>query len=115
MTAISFTHNGEQRELDVSSGETVLIRPDTDLYLMAAMLCEIERAGLVADEVVGEHGRNVEALFAFARQYPAERVAPITGIAADRIRTLALEFARAPSAAVDRSTGVNMGRQGTRA
>lgn len=96
-----------------SSGETVLIRPDTDLYLMAAMLCEIERAGLVHSDVVNEHGRNADALFEFVGRYPADRVASVTGIPAERIRALALEFAQAPSAAVYMSTGVNMGRQGT--
>jgi anaerobic selenocysteine-containing dehydrogenase len=96
-----------------SSGETVLIRPDTDVYLMAAMLCEIDRAGLVAAELVGEHGRNAEGLFDFVRRYPPERVAPVTGIPAERICALAREFAEAPSAAVHMSTGVNMGRQGT--
>jgi anaerobic selenocysteine-containing dehydrogenase len=95
------------------SGETVPIRPDTDVYLLAAMLCEIERAGGVAEEVVERHGRNAPGLFEFARRYPPERVAPVTGIPAERIRALAREFAEAPSAAVHMSTGVNMGRQGT--
>jgi len=47
------------------------------------------------------------------RRYPAERVAPVTGIPAGEIRALAREFAAAPRAAVHMSTGVNMGRQGT--
>lgn len=94
------------------SGETVPIRPDTDLYLLAAMLCEIERSGRV-DPAARERGRHLDELFAFVRRYPPERVAPVTGIPADRIRALAREFADAPSAAVHMSTGVNMGRQGT--
>ena len=96
-----------------SAGEVVLIRPDTDLYLMAAMLCEIDRAGLMDESALREHGENVAGLLEFVRLCPADRAAPITGISAARIRELALEFARAPSAAVHMSTGVNMGRQGT--
>lgn len=94
-------------------GETLWIRPDTDLYLMAAMLCEIERSRGFREDVLAAHGRNVEGLRDFVRCYPPERVAGVTGIACERIRELALEFADAPSAAVYMSTGVNMGRQGT--
>ena len=94
-------------------GEVVLIRPDTDVYLMAAMLCEIDRAGGFREDVLAARGRNVDELRAFVARYPAERVADVTGIPAEEIRTLALEFANAKSAAVYMSTGVNMGRQGT--
>lgn len=94
-------------------GETVLIRPDTDVYLLAAMLCEIERRGGFREDVLAAHGRNLEGLRAFVRRFPPERVAAVTGIAAEHIRTLARELAEAPSAAVYMSTGVNMGRQGT--
>ena len=94
-------------------GEVVLVRPDTDVYLMAAMLCEIERGVGFREDVLAAHGRNVEELRAFVRRYPPERVAAVTGISAERICTLARELADAPSAAVYMSTGVNMGRQGT--
>ena len=94
-------------------GETVQIRPDTDLYLMAAMLCEIDRSVGFREDVVSAHGRNVEALREFVRRYPPERVAGVTGVPAERIVALARDFASAPNAAVYMSTGVNMGRQGT--
>ena len=94
-------------------GEWVPIRPDTDVYLLAAMLCEIERGPGFRAEVLREHGRGVEGLRDFVRRHPAERVAGVVGLPAETIRRLALEFAAAPSAAVQMSTGVNMGRQGT--
>jgi anaerobic selenocysteine-containing dehydrogenase len=90
-----------------------LIKPDTDVYLMAAMLCEIDATVGFREDVAREHGRNLEELRTFVRRYPAERVAGVTGIPADRIRTMAREFASAKRAAVYMSTGVNMGRQGT--
>jgi len=96
-----------------STGDVVLIRPDTDVYLLAAMLCEIDRADGFHEPSVAAHGKHVAELREFVRRYPAERVAPVTGIPAERIRALAREFATAPSAAVHMSTGVNMGRQGT--
>jgi len=95
------------------AGEIVLIRPDTDVYLMAAMLCEIDRTVGFREDVARAHGKNLEGLRAFVGRYPAERVAAVTGIPAERIREMAREFAAAERAAVYMSTGVNMGRQGT--
>ncbi len=95
------------------TGDVVSIRPDTDLYLLAAMLCEIERSAGFRDDVLAAHGKNADGLRAFVRRYPPERVAGVTGIPSDEIRALAREFASAPSASAHLSTGVNMGRQGT--
>jgi anaerobic selenocysteine-containing dehydrogenase len=94
-------------------GESVQLRPDTDIYLMAAMLCEIDRKIGFREDVLEAHGRNVEELRSFVHRYPPERVAGVTGIPAERIEEMAREFAEAPSASVYMSTGVNMGRQGT--
>jgi anaerobic selenocysteine-containing dehydrogenase len=95
------------------AGETILIRPDTDVYLLAALICEIDAIDGFDAQVVAEHGTRVDELRAFVREYPAERVAGITGIDAAQIRRLASEFAAANGASVHMSTGVNMGRQGT--
>jgi anaerobic selenocysteine-containing dehydrogenase len=94
-------------------GDVVPIRPDTDVYLLAAMLCEIDRGVGFDAAVLREHGKHVEDLRQFVSRYPPERVAPVTGIDAVTIRELARDFATAPSASIHMSTGVNMGRQGT--
>ena len=96
-----------------SAGETLLIRPDTDVYLLAAMLHEIDRTRGFDAEVTAAHGKHLEGLRAFVARYPAERVATVTGIPAEAIRALARDFAGARAASVHMSTGVNMGRQGT--
>jgi anaerobic selenocysteine-containing dehydrogenase len=95
------------------AGETLLIRPDTDVYLLAALIHEIDREGGFDDAIVREHGKRMAELREFVAQYSANRVAMATGISADEIRSLARDFAAAPSASVHMSTGVNMGRQGT--
>ena len=41
-------------------GEVVLVRPDTDVYLMAAMLHEIDATSGFREDVLAEHGRNVD-------------------------------------------------------
>ncbi|HKY15048.1 MAG TPA: molybdopterin-dependent oxidoreductase [Microthrixaceae bacterium] len=102
--------NPRRIETGSGIGETIQIRPDTDAYLLAAMLHEIDRTVGFAEG--GPHLRNVEGLREFVRQYPPERVADVVGIDSSTITKLALDFANAPSAAAHMSTGVNMGRQG---
>jgi formate dehydrogenase len=94
-------------------GDTVLIRPDTDVWFLAALLHEIDRLGGFDERVVERHGRNVEGLRAFVAAYPADRVADVTGVPAVTIRELAAAWVATPRASVHASTGLNMGRQGT--
>jgi anaerobic selenocysteine-containing dehydrogenase len=96
-----------------SGDEMLLIRPDTDVYLLAALLCELDRMQAFDEATLTAHGNHVAELRSFVSRYPAERAAPVTGIPAERIRALAAEIARAPATSVHMSTGVNMGRQGT--
>jgi len=95
------------------AGETLRIRPDTDVYLLAALIHEIDRSGGFDAEIVAAHGKHVAELRAFVARYPAERVAAVTGIEAARIVYLARAFSEAGAASAHMSTGVNMGRQGT--
>ncbi len=96
-----------------ATGEVVQIKPDTDLYLMAALLHELDAAGLFRNDIIEAHGKHIDGLRAFIQPYSADVVADITGIDAPAIRAMALAFGNAPSACVHMSTGVNMGRQGT--
>jgi anaerobic selenocysteine-containing dehydrogenase len=93
-------------------GEAVQLHPDTDPYLLAAMLHEIHstvgfRLGAFEGRVEG-----LDEVAAFVAPYSPEAVADIVGIPAERIRELAQALAAAPSAAIHASTGLNMGRQG---
>jgi len=94
-------------------GETIQIRPDTDLYFLAALLHELERIGGWDEAVIRRHGTHVEGLRAFVAPYDADATAPITGIAPDVLRDLATAWRDAGAACAYASTGVNMGRQGT--
>lgn len=105
--------NPRRIEAAAVAGEVLLVKPDTDVYLLAALLHAIDRGPGFDTAVLQRHGRNVEALRAFIAPWTPERVAPITGIAAEAIRALALDFAGAKAACAHMSTGVNMGRQGT--
>lgn len=104
--------NPRRIESAAIAGTVTQIKPDTDVYLLAAMLHAIDQGpGWHAD--AERHGQNLEALRTFVAGYTAERVADVVGLPAADITELALKFATAPAASVHMSTGVNMGRQGT--
>ncbi len=94
-------------------GDLIPIRPDTDVYFLAALLHELDCMGAFDEAVVAAHGTHVEGLRTFVRAYPAERVAAVTGVPPATIRGVARDWAAADGAAVTMSTGVNMGRHGT--
>lgn len=95
------------------AGSVLKIKPDTDVYLLAALIHEINRAYGFAAVASTQQGKHIKELISFVSAYPADRVSRITGIPEESIKQLADEFATAPSACVHMSTGVNMGRQGT--
>ena len=94
-------------------GDTVLIRPDTDVWFLAALLAEIDRCGGFDAAVLARHGRHVDGLRAFLAAYPPDRVAEVTGVEAAVITELAAAWIATPRASVHASTGLNMGRQGS--
>ncbi|MBV7477635.1 molybdopterin-dependent oxidoreductase [Pseudomonas sp. PDM31] len=94
------------------TGDTLQIKPDTDVYFLAALLHEININKGLDDQLISRHGKGVEGLLQFVASYPADRVSEVTGIAAEVIRTVAAEMMAAKSAVVFISTGVNQSRQG---
>ena len=104
--------NPRRIESASQAGRVVQVKPDADVYLLAAMLQAIE-CDRGFDPAAQQHGEHLDQLRAFVQHYPAERVADVVGMEAAEIRALALAFAGARRACVHMSTGVNMGRQGT--
>ena len=98
---------------DKGIGDTVLVKPDTDVWFLAALLHEIDRLGGFDAGVIARHGTRIDELRAFLAEYPADRVTGVTGVDADVIRELAAAWVATPRASVHASTGINMGRQGS--
>ncbi|WP_020108078.1 molybdopterin-dependent oxidoreductase [Nocardia sp. 348MFTsu5.1] len=94
------------------TGPTVLIKPGSDVYFLAAILHEIDVLKGFDDELIQKHGKNFDGLIDFVSCYPAETVEAVTGVAAAEIKVIAGEIVAAPSAIVYISTGVNQSRQG---
>lgn len=99
-------------DVEPDVGEVVQLRPDTDAYLLAAMLHEIHATVGFRLGAFGGRVEGLDEVAAFIAPYSPEVVADVVGVPAERIRELAHALTSAPSAAIHASTGLNMGRQG---
>ena len=79
-------------------GEHHFIKPASDVYFLAAMLNVLFNEGLVNTLRVENQALGQESLKQAVAAFSPEAVEPLTGIAADTIKSLAREFAKAPRA-----------------
>ena len=85
-------------ETAVQAGEHLFIRPETDAFLLLAMIHEVFAAGLARLGHLDGVTKGLEALQAAVAPFTAALAAQKTGIPEDRIRALALDFARSDTA-----------------
>jgi anaerobic selenocysteine-containing dehydrogenase len=78
--------------------EHLFVRPGADAFLLLALLHVIFAEGRTRLLRLGELVDDLPAVQRLAAQFPPERVAARVGIDAERLRTLAREFAAAPTA-----------------
>ncbi len=90
----------------------VACRPATDGALALGLIHVIVAEGLVDRDYVERHTLGFDALAARAADFTPERVAAITGVAADDIRKLAREFATSQPAAIRLGISVERHRGG---
>lgn len=95
------------------AGEHLFIRPDTDVYFLAAFCNELIQRGGVDRQRVDRYMKNFEQLAATVAPWSAERQAEVTGISANTLRELVTDYMAAKAAALNMATGVNQGRSGT--
>jgi formate dehydrogenase len=94
-------------------GEHVSIQPQTDAYLLMAMLHVIAHEDDIDLGPAKAVAHGVDQFVAAAAPWTPERVAALTGIDASTIRELARAYRNADGAALYMSTGVNMGPFGS--
>src|SRR5688500_343584 len=82
-----------------AADEHHFIRPGTDALLLFAIVHTLFAEGLADPGSLGQHCEGLEEVEALAAGFAPEDVAGACGIDAEDIRTLAREFAAAPSAA----------------
>lgn len=80
--------------------EWLPIRPGTDAALALGMMHVIFTEGLQDDDYIAQHTLGADLLKERVKQYPPERVAQLTGLPAERIVTLARQYAKAKAAFV---------------
>ncbi|MCQ2500387.1 MAG: molybdopterin-dependent oxidoreductase [Lachnospiraceae bacterium] len=85
--------------------EVILIKPGSDGALALAMMQVIAEAGLAADDFMKDFASGWEEFKATLPQYTPEWAEKITGLPAETIRRIALEFAAAKAPAVIGGTG----------
>ncbi|MGE3253269.1 molybdopterin-containing oxidoreductase family protein, partial [Pseudonocardia sp.] len=93
----------------------IRIRPGTDAALALGMMNVIIAEGLTDQDYIDRYTTGYEELAAKAAGFPPERVAAITGIPADDVRTLAREYATSQPAALRLGTAVENHPQGGQA
>ena len=89
------------------------LRPGTNVLLLNAMAHAVVDEGLVDREFVGSRTSGWEAYEQLIRDWPPERVAPIVGVEAGRIREAARIYATAKPAMCFHGLGVTEHAQGT--
>ena len=94
-------------------GEHVFIRPDTDVFFLAAFCNELIRRGGADSERIAAHMRGFDELRAAVAPWSPERQESVTGVAAAVLRGLVADHIAADGAALYMATGVNQGRSGS--
>jgi ferredoxin-nitrate reductase len=89
------------------------VRPGTDLPLLNAMLCVLERDGLIDEAFVARHTTGFAETMAAAGAWPVERAAEACGVAAADIERAAGLFGTAGAAMTLWSMGANQSAVGT--
>lgn len=95
------------------AGEHLFIRPDTDVYFLAAFCNEVIQRGGVDRPRVDQYMKNFEQLAATVAPWTPERQAEVTGISAATLREMVSGYLDANAACLNMATGVNQGRSGT--
>jgi anaerobic selenocysteine-containing dehydrogenase len=87
-------------ETAARADQHLAIRPGTDAHLLAAIANVLVAEGLADPGRLAEHTAGLDDLTAALARYTPDAVAPVCGVDAATIRTVALDLAAAPTAAV---------------
>jgi formate dehydrogenase len=93
--------------------EHLPIRPDGDAWMLLSMLHVLFREGRTDRTYLGRHCSGAAGLEELAADFAPEATAARTGVAPERVRALARDFAASPAAAAYGRIGTSLGRFGT--
>jgi len=89
------------------------LRPGTDVAFYNAVLHVLVAEGMIDSAFVAERTENFDALRERVAKYPPERVAPVCGIDADTIRTIARAIGRSRNMMIFWGMGISQHTHGT--
>ncbi len=92
---------------------TLQFKADTDVAMLNALIHTVIEEGLVDADFIRARASNYEVLKENVKGYSPEAMAPICGIAAQTLREVAREFARAKGAMILWGMGVSQHVHGT--
>lgn len=95
------------------NAEHLFIRPDTDVFFLAAFCNELIQRDAINDARITATMSHFDDLRACVAHWTPERQAEVTGISAQTLRELVAAYSEAGAAALNMATGVNQGRSGT--
>lgn len=95
------------------AGEHFFIRPDTDVYFLAAFCNELIQRGDIDEATITAHMQGFDTLRSVVADWTPERQSEVTGVSADTLRDLVNSHSAADGACLYMATGVNQGRHGT--
>ncbi|MEZ4292076.1 MAG: molybdopterin-dependent oxidoreductase [Myxococcota bacterium] len=100
-----------------AAGEHLFIRPDTDVFFLAAFANELIQQGAIDRDRIARYMTGFEVLEKAVAAWTPERQAEVTGVPAETLRELvrahAASTASGRGAALYMATGVNQGRSGS--
>jgi anaerobic selenocysteine-containing dehydrogenase len=94
-------------------GQHHFIRPDTDLYFLAAFCRELLHQQGIDETKVEKYMEGLATLEEAVAPWTPERQSTVTGISAETLRELVTAHRAARGACLYMATGVNQGRSGT--
>jgi formate dehydrogenase major subunit len=105
----------DPRLTDLSRHATHLLQfnPDTDVALLNAMLYTIVEEGLANEAFIRDRTANYAALQENVKKYPPEKMAPICGIPAAKIREVARLYATSKGSMILWGMGISQHVHGT--
>lgn len=89
------------------------IQPNSDVYFFLSFLEEIFARKALKYDVVEQHMHGIKDIEALVKDWPAERTAALTDIAAADLRQMVDDYLQADGAAIVTGTGLGMAKNGT--
>jgi len=95
------------------ANQHLFIKPNSDVFFFLSFLHEVFLQKAVDVAATHNYMKGIEQLETLAKDWPAEKTAELTQVAASDLKSLVQTFIHAKGAAIVTGTGLGMGKYGT--